>query len=471
MTPTIPGFPFRGQSPTPSAEELEKIDPSELPSLPDLEEQYKYGFGSGFVWNRRGYIVTNHHVVNQATRIIVTFADGTTVEGTLIGSDADSDLAVIKVSMPASQLHPVQLADSRAANVGQLAVAIGNPFGLESTMTVGFISALGRSLPVAPPSAPDAPSYRIPDIIQTDAPINPGNSGGVLVDNEGHVIGVPSAIASPVRSSSGIGFAIPSAIVEKVVPALIDEGYYEHPWIGVSGTTLTPDIARAMNLTPTQHGALIEAVLTGGPADQAGLQGGTREHMMDGITTQVGGDVITSFDGRPVKQFTDIVTYLARYHTVGEEVPVTYLRDGELRSTMIILTPRPTAAFLATQNNVTPAALGISGRTLTPDIAEAMEIPRDQRGVLVSDVEVGSPAEEEGIQGSFKQLVVGGEQMRVGGDVILAIDGDATPTMSDIKRRISQHQPGDTITLTLLRDGNTERVDVTLEQRELSTAP
>ena len=176
--------------------------------------------------------------------------------------------------------------------VGQTVVAIGNPFGEQNTMTTGIISALGRALPVGDGTF-TGPSYQIPDVIQTDAPINPGNSGGVLLNDQGQVVGVTNAIESNSNSSSGIGFAIPSAIVNKVVPALIQSGHYDHPYLGVSGGDLTPDLAKAMNLPVTQRGALIQTVVPGGPADKAGIKGSTQPTTIQGQSVNVGGDVIT----------------------------------------------------------------------------------------------------------------------------------------------------------------------------------
>jgi 2-alkenal reductase len=225
-TTQIPGFPFFN-----------------LPQGQQPEQQYQRALGSGFVWDQDGHIVTNNHVVSGADKIEVTFSNGTIVSATLVGADPDSDLAVLKVDVPADQLHPVQIGDSNAIKVGELAIAIGNPFGLEGSMTTGIISAVGRSLPADENSLQ---SYTIPDVIQTDAPINPGNSGGVLIDAQGQVLGVTSAIESPVRANAGIGFAIPSAIVNNVVPALIKDGKYVHSWLGISGTTLVPDLAKAM---------------------------------------------------------------------------------------------------------------------------------------------------------------------------------------------------------------------------------
>ncbi|MBN1994444.1 MAG: trypsin-like peptidase domain-containing protein, partial [Anaerolineae bacterium] len=240
--PQFPGFPFFFGPQTPQ---------SQAP-----QEFYRHGAGSGFVWDKQGHIVTNNHVIDGADKITVTFADETIASAKVVGTDPDSDLAVLKVDLPAAQLQPVEMGDSTQVKVGQLAVAIGNPFGLENTMTVGFVSALERLLPVSAGAEGallnQGPRFTIPEIIQTDAPINPGNSGGVLVNDRGQVIGVTAAIESPVRASVGVGFAIPSAIVQKVVPALIKDGHYRHSWLGLSGISLNPELAQAMNLKADQ---------------------------------------------------------------------------------------------------------------------------------------------------------------------------------------------------------------------------
>ncbi|MBN1488189.1 MAG: trypsin-like peptidase domain-containing protein, partial [Anaerolineae bacterium] len=243
-----------------------------MPNTQVPQEQYQQGAGSGFVWSKEGYIVTNHHVVAGAEKIEVQFSAGDVVTAEFIGSDPDSDLAVLKVDVPERDLYPVTLAKSDNVAEGQLAVAIGNPFGLDNTMTVGFISAINRSLPV---DSEEGTSYSIPNIIQTDAPINPGNSGGVLVNRRGEVVGVTTAIISPVEASVGIGFAIPSDIVANVIPSLIENGTYEHAWLGISGMSLTLDIAEEMGLAAAQRGALVIDVVPGGPSDAAGIEGST----------------------------------------------------------------------------------------------------------------------------------------------------------------------------------------------------
>jgi 2-alkenal reductase len=298
------------------------------------------GAGSGFVWDKNGHIVTNNHVVESASRVTVVFSDGSSYRAEVVGTDPYSDLAVVKIDRPAAELQPIAVADSRRVSVGQLAVAIGNPFGLDGTMTVGFISALERSLPVSSEGVL-APSYNIPDIIQTDAAINPGNSGGVLVDSSGQLIGVPSAIESPVRANAGVGFAIPSAIVLNVVPDLIASGVHEHPWIGLSGGSLTPEVAEAMGLEEGQRGVLVASVVEGGPAGRAGLRGSDREVQIDGYAASVGGDVIVAIDGQDVRDFDDLIIYLSRNTHVGQSVTLSVLRDGAVVTLEVTLAARP----------------------------------------------------------------------------------------------------------------------------------
>jgi serine protease Do len=296
--------------------------------------------GSGFVWDAQGDIVTNNHVVSGADAINVTFADGSTYAAKLVGADPNSDLAVVKVDAPASELHPVLMADSNQVKVGQLAIAIGNPYGLSGTMTAGIISGLSRSLPVGldtQNAQQGGPTYSIPDIIQTDASINPGNSGGVLVDSQGQVIGVTAAIESSSNSNSGIGFVIPSSIVQKVVPSLIQTGTYQHPWIGIEGTTVTPDLAAADNLPSGQQGVLVITVTPNSPASKAGLQGGTQTQTLNGNQVSLGGDVITAVDGQAVTRFEDLTSYLLNNAKVGQTVNLTILRNGQQMNVQLTL--------------------------------------------------------------------------------------------------------------------------------------
>lgn len=308
----------------------QKVNPSVVHIRTSISSDNAFGpsggEGSGFVWDTEGYIVTNAHVVEGATDVRVIFADGAVEDAEIIGSDVFSDLAVIKVDAPADRLFPLELADSSQVRVGQIAVAIGNPFGLQGTMTQGIISGLSRSLQVG--NAILGGTYSIPDIIQTDAPINPGNSGGVLVDENGSVIGVTSAIASDTGTNSGIGFVIPSNIVKKFVPMLITEGSVEHSWMGITGTTLTPDLAELFGLAEDQRGAIVFSLVSGGPAEQAGVLGGSEETSVDGETISVGGDVIVAIDGQEVNYFEDMISYLFNNTDPGQSITLTVLRNG-----------------------------------------------------------------------------------------------------------------------------------------------
>ena len=297
--------------------------------------------GSGFVWDTQGDIVTNNHVIDGASSITVTFSDGTVTDASLVGADADSDLAVIKVNPNALQLQPVSVADSTMVQVGQLAIAIGNPYGLENTMTVGFVSAIGRL--VSANQNATGPAYSIPNIIQVDTPINPGNSGGVLLNDNGAVIGVTQSIATSSGSSSGVGFAIPSVIVKQVVPALITTGHSDHPYLGVSVGTLDPNIAKAMNLPSNQRGALVETVTAGGPADKAGIKASSTNFTDNGQQITIGGDVITAYNGQTVRSSDDLVTFLANSGSVGQTVTLTVLRSGKQIQVQVTLGLRPSS--------------------------------------------------------------------------------------------------------------------------------
>ncbi len=329
--PQIPGFP-----------ELPRFLWPQTPNQRQ-QQQYVYGQGSGFVYDRDGHIVTNYHVAGEADQIRVIFADGTAVEATLVGADPDSDLAVIKVDpAKAPELQPLPLGDSEALQVGQMVVAIGNPFGLSGTMTSGIISALGRMLPSQAATA-DGSRFNITDIIQTDAAINPGNSGGPLLNLAGEVIGVNTAIESTTRQNAGIGFAVPSKTVSRVVPVLIAEGRYAHPWLGISGTTVNATIREAMNLPEDQTGVLIASVDNTGPAARAGLLGSSRDARVDDTTIKVGGDIIVSVDGRPVVTFDDLLDYISNETEVGQTITLGILRNGQLSEVRVTLAPRPTA--------------------------------------------------------------------------------------------------------------------------------
>jgi len=298
------------------------------------------GTGSGFVIDSDGHIVTNNHVVEEADAIEVIFAAGGFVEAEVVGRDPYSDLAVIKVEVPSDRLTVLELGDSAGLQVGQRVIAIGNPFGLNGTMTVGIISALGRTLPAQ--VAKSAGFFSNPEIIQTDTAINPGNSGGPLLDSHGRVIGVNSAIRSTTGANSGIGFAVPVDTVKRIVPDLIAIGRYEYPYLGITSDnrfTLS-ELAGALNLTVTE-GVLISEVTTGSAADRAGLRGGDRNVDVVGTTVRAGGDLIIGIDGYKVHDFGDLIAYLVRETKVGQKVTLTVIREGKQLEVPVTLGKRP----------------------------------------------------------------------------------------------------------------------------------
>jgi S1-C subfamily serine protease len=300
--------------------------------------------GSGFVYDTSGHIVTNYHVVAGDDDISITFIDGTVYRARIVGTDQYSDLAVLRIQddIPTDKLKPLPLGNSSSLRVGQEVIAIGNPFGLSGSMTEGIVSGLNRLIPVYqdPLSNVAAPAFSIPDVIQTDAAINPGNSGGPLLDMEGEVIGINSAIFSTTGGFAGIGFAIPSNTIDQVVPSLIATGSYQHPWLGVSGIDMTPEIAEAIGLGEPRGFLVIEAA-PGGPADSAGVQGGDTPAQLDGREIPLGGDVILGINDKDIRKIDDVLGYLQQATKVGETVTLTVWRDGEIIQINVTLGPRP----------------------------------------------------------------------------------------------------------------------------------
>jgi S1-C subfamily serine protease len=453
----------------PNAAQLPELFPGhpQTPDSPEFQPPTNQGLGSGFVWDTQGNIVTNNHVVAGAEKIEVTFSDETVATAELIGADPDSDLAVIRVDLPPEQLQPVVMGDSDLLRVGQLAIAIGNPFGLDGTMTVGIISALGRSLP-ASDGFTSGPVYSIPNVIQTDAPINPGNSGGVLLNDVGEVIGVTAAIESPVRANAGIGFVIPGSIVNRVVPELIEYGSFAHPYLGISGTSLFPDLATAMNLEKDQRGAMVATVAPDGPADKAGLQASDQQVSIDGLDIEAGGDVITAIDGQPIEDMDDLIAYLSANSVVGQEVNLTVIRDGQDIEVTVTLEARPNERAQAVIPTIEPSGrawLGIMGTPLTEEIAEEMGITGDHAGVLVVEVQADSPAEEAGLFGSDQSVTINGEEVFVGGDVIVRVDGNDVATVQELASYFQEVGAGEQVSLTILRDGELLTINVTLGEQ------
>jgi len=300
------------------------------------------GNGSGFVYDMNGHIITNAHVVADATEIWVTFNDGTVRQADIVGVDVFSDIAVISVDSLPEDLVPLSLADSSTVRVGQRAIAIGNPFGLSSSMTVGIVSGLGRQLPSAELiDAGAIPGYNNPSIIQVDTQINPGNSGGPLLDSRGEVIGVNTAIRTGSGAFEGVGFAVPSNTVNRVVPELIARGEVDYSWIGISSSSVfdVPDLVEPLDL-PVAAGVLLSDVTPGSPADEAGLRGGTRFTNVRGFDVCVGGDIIVAVDGNFVRNMDELVAYLVVNTVPGDSVTLLAVRDSETFETIATLRSR-----------------------------------------------------------------------------------------------------------------------------------
>jgi len=290
--------------------------------------------GSGFVFDKKGHIITNEHVINGAQRITVTFLDGTSYNARVVGKDPFTDIAVIGVIVDSELLHPLPLGDSSKLRVGEQVAAIGNPFGLSGSMTSGIVSQLGRLLNT------EAGGFSIPDVIQTDAAINPGNSGGPLLNMKGEVIGINTALQSGTGEFVGVGFAIPSNTVAKIVPVLSETGEYSHPYMGISGLDIDPDLAIALGLDNAK-GFLIVTVVQGSPADKAGLHGSSKTKEINGRNYPVGGDIILSVDGKVVREIADILIHLQREKSIGDEMVLEVLRDDKITSVILILEERP----------------------------------------------------------------------------------------------------------------------------------
>ncbi len=291
------------------------------------------GTGSGFMVDDKGLILTNNHMVENAESLEVTLADKSKVAAKLVGRDPENDIAVIRINVPKEKLTPLRLGDSSQLQVGQMAIAIGNPFGLDRTITRGVVSAVGRSF-----KSDSGRSIR--NVIQTDAAINPGNSGGPLLNSRGEVIGINTAIFTPSGGSVGIGFAVPVNTAKKILPQLIARGRASHPWLGINGMDINPTVAKALSL-PAGEGVMIAQVIPNGPAARAGLRGSQRRVRVGNYMVNVGGDIIQTMDGEKISTIDDLTAFLDERKKVGDEVRVDVLRDGKPHTVTVRLGELP----------------------------------------------------------------------------------------------------------------------------------
>jgi S1-C subfamily serine protease len=402
----------------------------------------------------------------------VTFLDDKTYKAKIIGSDPFSDLAVLQIENPKNEsLKPLVLSNSTGVKIGEHVIAIGNPFGLSGSMTEGIVSGLGRVIPSQNPGSPEGPelppdqvtqnpsaSYSIPEIIQTDAAINPGNSGGPLLNLNGQVIGINSAIFSLTGEYSGVGFAIPASTIQRVVPVLMSEHSYKHPWLGISGIDVNEQIASAMNLNTTK-GFLVIDTSPGGPASKAGLHGGDKLVDVNGRKTKLFGDVIIKIDNQSVSKIDDILVYLEQHKKVGQDVKLTVIRDGKLQTIDVVLAERPL------QLNTQPLWLGIDGTDMSEDIAAKLNT-NQSTGILVVGVISDGPADKAGMKGGYKITDINGTEIQLGGDIITSADKIPIENLKDLSTYIANNKKaGDKMTLGILRDGKPQEIDVTLQAK------
>lgn len=442
--------------------------------------------GSGFVYDKEGHIVTNYHVVAGDTinkEFDITFTDGTGYKATIVGVDPFAEIAVLKIPLENNtqvkeKLIPLPIGNFSEVNVGQRVAAVGNPFGLSASMTEGIVSGLGRLLPALPsensqiPLVEDTPSFSIPDIIQTDAAINPGNSGGPLLNMRGEVIGINTAIFSATGVYSGVGFAIPSYLIQKVVPSLITTGEYQHPYLGISGTDIDADIAEIMDLQNTT-GFLVIQVTSGSPAEKAGIRGGAILTEIDGREVELGGDVIIGIDDKPIRKIDDLLSYLSREKKVGDNVTLSIIRNGQVQEIGLTLAARPASTVLDSEiiqeTQEDRPSLGITGIKVTPEIALQMNVPSSiinggEKGFLVIDVIRNGSAEDAGIRGSYIASNINGNQVELGGDIIIEIDNITIGSVEDIRKALSTKQVGDSVQTTLYRDNSTVEIPIVLKE-------
>jgi serine protease Do len=404
----MPNFDFPKDSPF--AEMFRNFQQSQRQQRPEAQ----HALGSGFIVDPAGYIVTNNHVVDGATKITVTLTDGTTYPATVKGRDAKTDVALLKIDAP-KPLPFVAFGDSDKAREGDWVIAVGNPFGLGGTVTAGIVSAHGRDINEGP----------YDNFLQIDAPINPGNSGGPLFDQSGHVIGIDSAIYSPTGGSVGIGFAIPSNIASKVVAQLREHGSVERGWLGIAMQPITPTLAKALG-RPDHDGVLIDKVEPDSPAAKAELRQG---------------DIITAVDGNPVKGARELAMTVATIEK-GATAKLTIWRDGREQSVDVKIAAQPADKMAAADDETGEGPVGLSLGQLSKETRSQYGLDDKAKGVVVEDVKPDSRAAESGLQP---------------GDVIVKIGNDSVNSPSEAAAHIhaAEKAKKDAVPLLVLRDGST----------------
>jgi serine protease Do len=429
--------------------------------------------GSGFVYDQDGHILTNYHVISDPNSVEVTFVDGDSYSAKIIGQDPYSDIAVLRITDDGfqKQIPPLKAANSSALQVGEQVIAIGNPFGLSGTLTSGVISQMGRVLPN------DITGYSISNIIQTDAAINPGNSGGPLLNTKGEMVGVNTAIFSNTGVYSGVGFAIPSNMVQKVVSSLLKNGSYEHPYMGISGITVSPEISNATHLNDTK-GILVVDITADSPADKAGIRGGDVLTAVDGQDIRLGGDVIVAVDNQSVRAMEDLLSYLEEQKAVGDNIELSVIRDGKTQHIDMILAARPNQEAenmfqpnMESKQQQHRPALGINGINMTPELAELMNLTQSQKGFLIEDIISGGPADKAGIRGGYKIANINGSEFKLGGDIVVGIDEVDVSTIQDVQSYLDTKEVGDSVQIRVLRDGQEITVPLTLGNIQSEQAP
>ncbi len=412
-TVKIPGSPFRHFfGPDEGGEPFGDFFHKFFGEIPD-QELKQQSLGSGFIIDKDGYIITNNHVVDGADEIKVKLADGREYKAKVIGRDPKTDLALIKISSLFKDLPALSLGDSDKMRVGDWVLAIGNPFGLEETVTQGIISATGRVIGSGP----------YDNFLQTDAPINPGNSGGPLINLSGEVIGINSAI---IQSGQGIGFAIPSNMAKKITPQLKEKGRVSRGWIGVSVQTMTPEIAQALGLKEPQ-GVLVGEVVPGGPASAAGIKRG---------------DVIVSFDGKEIKKVADLPLLVAET-PAGKKIDVKVIRDSKELPLTVTVAEMPTGKIPAA-GQLSPEGFGLTADNITPQVMRELQL-KDKNGVVVVNVQPGSPADDAGIQV---------------GDVIREVDRIPIKNLTDYDSAVTKSGRNKPVLFLVKRGGQTFYVTI-----------